>query len=101
MRSGTDDDDLVRNTSRPDGLSVTGHGTKLTRGSELRVTIEKFADRGKSLARVEGMVIFVSGAVPGDEVDIEPARGLEGGGRGSASTSGSDGSRGGLQKRMC
>ena len=53
---------------------MAGHGTKLTRGSELRVTIEKFADKGKSLARVEGMVIFVSGAVPGDEVDIRLRR---------------------------
>jgi 23S rRNA (uracil1939-C5)-methyltransferase len=42
----------------------------LRKGSELRVTIEKFADRGKSLARVDGMVIFVPAAVPGDEVDI-------------------------------
>jgi 23S rRNA (uracil1939-C5)-methyltransferase len=49
---------------------VTKTGTRATRGSELRVTIEKFADRGKSLARFEGMVIFVTGAVPGDEVDV-------------------------------
>ncbi|MDX1739647.1 MAG: 23S rRNA (uracil(1939)-C(5))-methyltransferase RlmD [Rhodothermales bacterium] len=45
-------------------------GKRATRGSELRVTIEKFADRGKSLARFDGMVIFVAGAVPGDEVDV-------------------------------
>ena len=30
--------------------------------------IEKFADRGKSLARKDGYIVFVTGAVPGDRV---------------------------------
>jgi 23S rRNA (uracil1939-C5)-methyltransferase len=30
--------------------------------------LEKFADRGRSLARLNGLVIFVEGAVPGDRV---------------------------------
>lgn len=38
------------------------------RGAELELEIEKFADRGKSLARVNGYVVFVAGAVPGDRV---------------------------------
>lgn len=38
------------------------------RGEELELAIEKFADRGKSLARLGGRVVFVAGAVPGDRV---------------------------------
>jgi 23S rRNA (uracil1939-C5)-methyltransferase len=36
-----------------------------------KVLIEDYAAEGKSLARVEGKVIFVEGAVPGDLVDIQ------------------------------
>lgn len=35
------------------------------------VLIEDYAAEGKSLARVDGKVIFVEGAVPGDVVDIQ------------------------------
>src|SRR5690606_14090755 len=49
------------------------------RGAEVELTLEKFADRGKSLARLGtddgpagdgrgGYVVFVAGAVPGDRV---------------------------------
>jgi 23S rRNA (uracil1939-C5)-methyltransferase len=38
------------------------------KGTEIELTLEKFADRGKSLARVDGFVVFVAGAVPGDRV---------------------------------
>ena len=38
------------------------------RGATLDLDIEKFADRGKSLARPGGYVVFVAGAVPGDRV---------------------------------
>ena len=38
------------------------------KGKEIELTIEKFADRGKSLARHNGYVIFVPQAVPGDRV---------------------------------
>jgi len=34
------------------------------------VKIEKIAAKGKALARVDGIVVFVTGAVPGDVVDI-------------------------------
>src|SRR5690606_5731811 len=35
-----------------------------------RVRIEDFAAEGKALARVDGKVIFIAGAVPGDLVDL-------------------------------
>jgi 23S rRNA (uracil1939-C5)-methyltransferase len=38
------------------------------RGDLIELDIEKFADKGKSLARVNGYVVFVEGAVPGDRV---------------------------------
>ena len=41
---------------------------RLKRGAEIELVMEKFADRGKSLARLDGYVIFVAGAVPGDRV---------------------------------
>ncbi|MGI9175775.1 MAG: class I SAM-dependent RNA methyltransferase, partial [Rhodothermales bacterium] len=41
---------------------------RLKRGETVELTIEKFADRGKSLARLDGRVVFVPGAVPGDRV---------------------------------
>jgi 23S rRNA (uracil1939-C5)-methyltransferase len=42
----------------------------LRKGSEVVVTIEKFADRGASLTRVGGCVLFVQGAIPGDVVRV-------------------------------
>ena len=36
-----------------------------------KILIEDYAAEGKSLARVDGKVIFVEGAVPGDIVDIQ------------------------------
>ncbi len=36
-----------------------------------KVLIEDYAAEGKSLARVDGKVIFVEGAVPGDLVDVQ------------------------------
>jgi 23S rRNA (uracil1939-C5)-methyltransferase len=35
------------------------------------VTVEDLAAEGRSLARVEGKVIFIEGAVPGDVIDIQ------------------------------
>lgn len=40
----------------------------IKRGELVDLDIEKFADKGKSLARLDGYVIFVRGAVPGDRV---------------------------------
>jgi 23S rRNA (uracil1939-C5)-methyltransferase len=36
-----------------------------------KILIEDYAAEGKSLARVDGKVVFVEGAVPGDVVDIQ------------------------------
>jgi 23S rRNA (uracil1939-C5)-methyltransferase len=44
------------------------------KGDELDIEIEKFADRGKSLARLDGYVVFVPGAVPGDRVKVRIVR---------------------------
>ncbi|MDX1545692.1 MAG: 23S rRNA (uracil(1939)-C(5))-methyltransferase RlmD [Rhodothermales bacterium] len=48
---------------------------RLKRGQELEIEIEKFADRGKSLARLDGYVVFVPGAVPGDRVRVRVTKG--------------------------
>ena len=40
----------------------------VSHGDLVELEIEKFADKGKSLARLDGYVIFVEGAVPGDQV---------------------------------
>ena len=42
----------------------------MKRGDELTVTLEGFAVEGKSIARVEGLVVFVTGAVPGDTLRV-------------------------------
>ncbi|MEN9684993.1 MAG: hypothetical protein RLZZ28_779, partial [Bacteroidota bacterium] len=36
-----------------------------------KVLVEDYAAEGKSLARVEGKVVFIEGAVPGDLVDVQ------------------------------
>lgn len=41
---------------------------RVKKGAEIELVIEKFADRGKSLTRVDGYVVFVSGGVPGDRL---------------------------------
>jgi 23S rRNA (uracil1939-C5)-methyltransferase len=33
--------------------------------------VEDYAAEGKSLARIEGKVVFIEGAVPGDVVDVQ------------------------------
>lgn len=43
----------------------------MKRGDLLTLTLERFAPEGKSIARVDGLVVFVTGAVPGDEVRAE------------------------------
>ena len=46
----------------------------MKKGKEIELTVEKFADRGKSLARVDGYVIFIPLAVPGDRVRVRIRR---------------------------
>jgi len=40
----------------------------VTRGEEIELQIDSAAPEGKSVARVDGMVVFVRGAAPGDRV---------------------------------
>lgn len=40
------------------------------RGAELTLTLDSFAFEGKSIARHNGLVVFVQGGVPGDEVRV-------------------------------
>ncbi|HXG01574.1 MAG TPA: 23S rRNA (uracil(1939)-C(5))-methyltransferase RlmD, partial [Bacteroidota bacterium] len=42
----------------------------MTRGDELTLTLDTFAFEGKALARLNGLVVFVQGAVPGDEARV-------------------------------
>ncbi len=42
----------------------------MTRGDELTLTIDAFAFEGKSVARHEGLVVFVHRGVPGDEARV-------------------------------
>jgi len=37
-------------------------------GDEIEITVENFASEGKSVARLDGLVVFVAGGVPGDRV---------------------------------
>lgn len=46
----------------------------MKRGDELHLKIEDSAFEGKSLARLDGMVVFVPGGVPGDEVRVRVVR---------------------------
>ncbi len=50
------------------GPRTASAASRPKRGAELDLAIEKFADRGRSLARLDGYVVFVAGAVPGDRV---------------------------------
>jgi len=36
-----------------------------------QVLVENYAAEGKALARVDGKVVFIEGAVPGDVVDVQ------------------------------
>ncbi|MCU0337063.1 MAG: TRAM domain-containing protein, partial [Sediminibacterium sp.] len=36
-----------------------------------RVKVDNYAAEGKSLARVDGKVVFIEGTVPGDVVDVQ------------------------------
>src|ERR1700745_2801908 len=42
--------------------------TRPSRGDELELTIDSLAHGGNGVARLEGYVVFVAGAVPGDRV---------------------------------
>src|SRR5436190_21783359 len=43
----------------------------MNRGERLRLTIERPAAGGRMIARHEGAIVFVSGAIPGEVVEAE------------------------------
>src|SRR5258706_10862463 len=43
-------------------------------GDTVELTIEKLAFEGKAIAHVDGLVVFVEGAVPGDRVNAKVIR---------------------------
>ena len=43
----------------------------MTRGDRLRLTIERPAAGGRMIARHDGAIVFVSGAIPGETVEAE------------------------------
>jgi 23S rRNA (uracil1939-C5)-methyltransferase len=49
-------------------VSTTSSLPRPTRGDELELTVESLAHGGSGVARREGYVVFVAGAVPGDRV---------------------------------
>src|SRR5213594_713644 len=40
----------------------------MNRGDEIELTVERFAGEGKGVARIDGLVVFVEGGVPGDRL---------------------------------
>src|SRR5882672_291892 len=54
--------------SQPQPLAGTADGAPLRRGATLELTIEDLAFGGKALAKVQGLVVFVENALPGDRV---------------------------------
>jgi predicted RNA-binding protein with TRAM domain len=62
---------LIRMTQFPFAKQkVTG----LAEGEIIKVRIEDVGKQGDGIARVQGLVIFVAGAKPGDEVDVKVVR---------------------------
>ncbi len=59
---------MTQNAMPETSAPATPKPQRPKKGATLDLTIEKFADRGKSLARLNGYVVFVAGAVPGDMV---------------------------------
>src|SRR4051794_3760132 len=48
--------------------------TRPARGAELELTVDRLAYGGNGVARPDGYVVFVAGAVPGDRVRAEVTR---------------------------
>ena len=53
---------------------MTPGGEMLRRDDEITVTIDRMAYGGRGVARVNGLVVFVSGAAPGDVIRARVAR---------------------------
>jgi 23S rRNA (uracil1939-C5)-methyltransferase len=46
----------------------------INRGDEITLTVERFGAEGKSVARVDGFVVFIPGGIPGDTVRVRTTR---------------------------
>lgn len=46
----------------------------LNEGDLIKVRIEDVGKQGDGIARVQGLVVFVAGAKPGDEVEVKIVR---------------------------
>ena len=49
-------------------MGAEGTRTRVDRGQELELAVDSLAHGGAGVARHEGYVVFVTGAVPGDRV---------------------------------
>jgi len=61
---------LFRNNYGRDNFSDRGNSAPINVGDEYDVKIEDVGRDGDGIARIEGFVVFVSGAKLGDEVKI-------------------------------
>jgi 23S rRNA (uracil1939-C5)-methyltransferase len=62
----------------------TEHGPRPKAGSELVLEIDSLAQGGRGVARADGYVVFVSGALPGDRVRAKLTKAKRGYGEGKA-----------------
>lgn len=65
------DTDQVRPSASPPGSGATDHDAPVTEGEQRRVEIEELGDEGDGVATIDGFVVFVDGAVPGDRPLVE------------------------------
>ncbi len=61
---------MFKNNYGRDNFSDRGNSSPLNEGEEYDVKIEDVGRDGDGIARIEGFVVFVSGAKLGDEVKI-------------------------------
>jgi 23S rRNA (uracil1939-C5)-methyltransferase len=54
------------------GSQATARRGRPDRGAELDLTVDSLAHGGAGVARLDGYVLFVQGAVPGDRVRAVP-----------------------------
>ena len=58
----------ARLTRYPRGVATPQTTTRPARGAELELTVDTLAHGGNGVARLDGYVVFVAGALPGDRV---------------------------------
>ena len=61
---------LFRNSYGSDSYNNKGNSAPINEGDEYDVKIEDLGRDGDGITRIEGFVVFVSGAKVGDEVKI-------------------------------